>query len=623
MNELERAAQDLVANPAASPLPVADIEARARRIEQRARSMRVLSVAAAVIVLLAGVVGVAAIRHDRDGEELISGSSSDASGEPTRLDVVWKTDTDVEALAGLFKARLAAYGATDVVVDKTTPRSMTVSARNITVERATLLLRTKGILETSVFSLATSIDQCRAPTGASLPVTVPTTAPTTVDAPRTAAAPTPSANPTDPAKPSRSSTGLTTTTPPGIGAPAVPNNDTTTTDPVVTGGAAATGSGSADASTSSGDVGTTGTANGAAGFSLHTVGWPIAKPVDTCFNSSSAATVDLGSRVLVGPANANADGSLKAELKIEGKVAAVHVIQRPLASGATLMRFNVCGASNPPICVGLLLDGQLVREPGVAAPPGEQPTVADAEDGFVVSGFTEEDARVFAAVINAGAHRLDLEVAPHAEERCMALTPACTGPVPTTASQTVTTPAPPTGTADVNVAMVYVAAGNIPRGVDGDSAIAAGLVKVTPIPRQFAPATAIQSTDAIRRKVALFAIAEGAVIVDGMFVDPGQQSPTATGPVYTTIPTSTTTADPGPPGVEGEAMVEVYVVTAEVRRGTEGSAAIAAGQIILTTIDAKYRPSTAITTAGAINSKVALFDLAAGTIIVSGMFVGA
>jgi Flp pilus assembly protein CpaB len=67
---------------------------------------------------------------------------------------------------------------------------------------------------------------------------------------------------------------------------------------------------------------------------------------------------------------------------------------------------------------------------------------------------------------------------------------------------------------------VFVAKNDIKRGTDGATAVADSSIASASIPRQFAPATRIESTDAVQKKVALFDIASGTVIVNGMFVDP-------------------------------------------------------------------------------------------------------
>lgn len=67
---------------------------------------------------------------------------------------------------------------------------------------------------------------------------------------------------------------------------------------------------------------------------------------------------------------------------------------------------------------------------------------------------------------------------------------------------------------------VYVAKGEIKRGVPGEQATQSGDISQAQIPQEFRPNTAISTTDEIAKKVALFDIAPGTVIVQGMFVDP-------------------------------------------------------------------------------------------------------
>lgn len=69
---------------------------------------------------------------------------------------------------------------------------------------------------------------------------------------------------------------------------------------------------------------------------------------------------------------------------------------------------------------------------------------------------------------------------------------------------------------------VFSAKAEVPRGTPGETAVADGSVGSAKIPQEFRPATAITSTDEIQKKVALFDIAPGTVIVQGMFVDPAQ-----------------------------------------------------------------------------------------------------
>jgi pilus assembly protein CpaB len=69
---------------------------------------------------------------------------------------------------------------------------------------------------------------------------------------------------------------------------------------------------------------------------------------------------------------------------------------------------------------------------------------------------------------------------------------------------------------------VFVAKAPVPQGTPGETATADGSVGTSKIPQEFRPATAINSADEIVRKVAIFDIAPGTVIVQGMFVDPAE-----------------------------------------------------------------------------------------------------
>jgi pilus assembly protein CpaB len=73
---------------------------------------------------------------------------------------------------------------------------------------------------------------------------------------------------------------------------------------------------------------------------------------------------------------------------------------------------------------------------------------------------------------------------------------------------------------DAEAQSAFVAKNPIKRGTEGGVAVSDGSIEATTVPRKFYPATAIQSTDAVQKKVALFDIAPGTIIVDGMFVDP-------------------------------------------------------------------------------------------------------
>lgn len=69
---------------------------------------------------------------------------------------------------------------------------------------------------------------------------------------------------------------------------------------------------------------------------------------------------------------------------------------------------------------------------------------------------------------------------------------------------------------------VFVAKGEVKRGTPGEDAVKSGAIGSAKIQQEFKPATAINSTDEITKKVALFDIAPGTVVVQGMFVDPAQ-----------------------------------------------------------------------------------------------------
>jgi Flp pilus assembly protein CpaB len=69
---------------------------------------------------------------------------------------------------------------------------------------------------------------------------------------------------------------------------------------------------------------------------------------------------------------------------------------------------------------------------------------------------------------------------------------------------------------------VYVAKTDIPKGTEGETAASDGAVGTAQIPQEFRPASAITTTDEIKKKVALFDIPQNTPIVQDMFVDPAQ-----------------------------------------------------------------------------------------------------
>jgi Flp pilus assembly protein CpaB len=67
---------------------------------------------------------------------------------------------------------------------------------------------------------------------------------------------------------------------------------------------------------------------------------------------------------------------------------------------------------------------------------------------------------------------------------------------------------------------VFVAGATIPRGTAGEQSVSDHTVHGGSVPQGMLPATAITSTDEVQKKVALFDIPAGTVILRGMFVDP-------------------------------------------------------------------------------------------------------
>lgn len=67
---------------------------------------------------------------------------------------------------------------------------------------------------------------------------------------------------------------------------------------------------------------------------------------------------------------------------------------------------------------------------------------------------------------------------------------------------------------------VFYATNDIKRGTPGEDAVKNSDIQEGQIPQQFRPATAINSTDEVNKKVALFDIPANTVILQNMFVDP-------------------------------------------------------------------------------------------------------
>jgi len=72
---------------------------------------------------------------------------------------------------------------------------------------------------------------------------------------------------------------------------------------------------------------------------------------------------------------------------------------------------------------------------------------------------------------------------------------------------------------------------------------------------------------------------------------------------------------------ENAKRVQVFVAKGEVKRGVQGSEAVAVGNIADAEINQLFRPGSAINTTDEIAPLVALFDISPGTVIVKGMFV--
>lgn len=194
-----------------------------------------------------------------------------------------------------------------------------------------------------------------------------------------------------------------------------------------------------------------------------------------------------------------------------------------------------------------------------------------------------------------------------------AVPPESSGPVGTYSTSTID------GATVGKLVDVYSVAATVPRGTSATDAVAAGSIRRTQIPQQFRPTTAINTTDEIVGKVALFELAPGTIVVQGMFVDPGAPpAPTATDPPPDPGIVPTTILAPTP---DADGTVVVFMVADTIRRGTTGDAALERGNVREVRLPAQYRPATAIRATTAISGKVALFDMGPGTIVVTGLFV--
>jgi pilus assembly protein CpaB len=72
---------------------------------------------------------------------------------------------------------------------------------------------------------------------------------------------------------------------------------------------------------------------------------------------------------------------------------------------------------------------------------------------------------------------------------------------------------------------------------------------------------------------------------------------------------------------KGAALVPALVVKGEIEKGTTGEQALSKGLIQQETVPEKYRPATALADKEVIRPKVALAHIAAGQVLVDGMFV--
>ena len=67
---------------------------------------------------------------------------------------------------------------------------------------------------------------------------------------------------------------------------------------------------------------------------------------------------------------------------------------------------------------------------------------------------------------------------------------------------------------------VYVIAKDVPKNTTGDTAIAAGLIKKSSIPKQFYPATAVTNVNEIKGRVTPNLLPAGQILVEREFVEP-------------------------------------------------------------------------------------------------------
>jgi hypothetical protein len=343
MNELERAARDLVAHPAGAPLPLAELQRRAAGIRRRSQATRLLTVAAVLVVVL-GVVG-AGLAHRSGDVEVSVGATDPGPAGSTSFDVSWTGTIDASSVAALLRDRLAAYGATGVEID---PRPNGASGL-VHVHADGIDGPTASLLVTTVGQLATADATAIAASSADATACHNTLAFSSGSLPR--------------------------------GVPVLPVVDADPLATVTTGGWAVQ------------------------------AGWPIRKPLDTCYRTGDG-------QVLNGTAAAPASAVQRVDVTQQGKTWSAAVVLDSIGDlhpkviqGATASRLEICAATVPATCTAIFLDGIPAADPGPAPQPpkGEDGQVTFTTDGFRLNGLTEASARAFAAVIEhpllpAGVH---------------------------------------------------------------------------------------------------------------------------------------------------------------------------------------------------------------------------
>lgn len=187
-------------------------------------------------------------------------------------------------------------------------------------------------------------------------------------------------------------------------------------------------------------------------------------------------------------------------------------------------------------------------------------------------------------------------------------TPGASGP-PNTAGPWATVP-----NSGVHELDIFLVVKPIAAGEPAAAALARGAIRSDRVEQRYRPVTAVNTVEEIEHKQAWVELAPGTVVVNGLFVfDDG------TFPVPVVAPPPTVADPPATPQPDGS--VPVLAVIREIPRGMTGRAAHAAGLLAPVGVPRHTYPATAFTSADAIGDRVAVMDLAPGTVLFDGLFV--